>query len=294
MTTQRTRGRPPDAAAGQRAPGPARQAGADRRIIERRRQVVAGQVRRRRRQLAGALAVVVLAVGVAKLVNSPLFSLTSVTVRGTAALTQSQVLAASGARPGEPYLAIDAGAIRRRVEALPWVARAEVRRDYPSSLRITVVERRPTATISAGGRWWQVAADGTVLAVSAARPAGVPFVARVPVPPGIRPGSRLPAGGPLANALTALGGLRPELARLVTGVEARSIDSLEFQLRGGSGVLYGLAEAQPAKDAAALLLLGKLARQGRKVVLVDVRNPSAPTVFPGKTLRVVDRPPDRR
>jgi len=294
VTSQRTRGRPPDAAAGQRAPGPAGRAAADRRIIERRRQVAADRVRRRRRQLAGAVAAVVLAAGVAKLVNSPLFSLTSVTVRGTAVLTPAQVAAAAGVRPGQPYLAVDPGAIRRRVETLPRVARAEVRRDYPSSLRITVVERRPTATISVGGRWWRVAADGTVLEVAAGRPRGVPFVARVPVPAGLRPGTRLPAGGPLANALTALGGLRPELARLVTGVEARSIDSLEFQLRGGSRVLYGLAEAQPAKDAAALLLLGKLSRQGRKVVLVDVRNPSAPTVTRGRNTEVVDQPPGHR
>ena len=272
MTSQRTR-------------GAAVRTAADRRIIERRRQVVAGQVRRRRRQLAGAVAVILLAVGVAKLVNSPLFSLTSVTVRGTTALTPVQVVAASGVHPGDPYLAIDPGAIRRRVETLPWVARAEVRRDYPSSLRITVVERRPTATIAVRGRWWQVAADGTVLDARASRPAGVPFVARVPVPGGLRPGTRLPAGGPFANALTALGRLRPELARLVTGVEARSVDSLEFQLRGGSRVLYGLAEAQPAKDAAALLLLGKLSQQGRKVVRIDVRNPSAPTVSQGKTPR---------
>jgi len=294
LTSQRTRGRPPDAAAGQRTPGPAGRAAADRRIIERRRQVAADRVRRRRRQLAGGVGAILLAVGVVKLVDSPLFSLTSVTVRGTAALTPAQVIAASGVRPGQPYLAMDPGAIRRRVETLPRVARAEVRRDYPSSLRVTVVERRPTATISAGGHWWQVAADGTVLDAGAARPKGIPFVAHVPVPPGLRPGTRLPAGGPLANAVAALGGLRPELARLVTGVEARSIDSLEFQLRGGSRVLYGLAEAQPAKDAAALLLLGKLSRQGREVLLVDVRNPSAPTVTQGRTPRVVDRPPGHR
>jgi cell division protein FtsQ len=269
LSSQRTTRRPPRAAP-------------DRRIIERRRQVAAGRVRRRRLQLVAGLLAVVVAVGVAKLVDSPLFSLTSVRVQGTAALTGAEVLAASGVHPGEPYLALDPGAIGRRVEALPRVARAEVRRDYPSSLRITVVERPATAAISAEGRWWQVAADGTVLAAGAARPPGLPFVAHVPVPAGLRPGTRLPAGGPLANALTALAGLHPQLARLVTGVEAPSVDSLEFQLRGGSRVLYGLAEAQPAKDTAALLLLGKLSRQGRQVVRLDVRNPSAPTVSQGK------------
>ncbi|HYT26522.1 MAG TPA: FtsQ-type POTRA domain-containing protein [Actinomycetota bacterium] len=255
---------------------------ADRRIVERRRQVAADRVRRRRRQLALGVAAVLLAAGVARLASSPLFSLTSVRVAGTAALTPAEVLAASRVRPGMPYLALDPGVIRRRVETLPRVARAEVHRVYPSSLRIAVVERPATAAIAAGGRWWQVAADGTVLEAASSRPAGLPFVAHVPVPAGLRPGTKLPANGPLANALSALGGLSPQLARQVTGVEARSVDSLAFRLRDRSTVLYGLAEAQPAKDAAALLLLGKLARQGRKVVLVDVRNPSAPTVSQGK------------
>jgi cell division protein FtsQ len=294
LTSQRTSGRPPRAAAGQRPPGAAGRTPADRRLIERRHQVAAGRVRRRRRQLAGAVAAALLAVGVARLVDSPLFSLTSVSVRGTAALTPAQVVAASGVRPGVPYLTIDPDAIRRRVETLPRVARAEVRRDYPSSLRITVMERRPTAAINAQGRWWQVAVDGVVLGAVDARPRGILFVARVPVPAGLHPGSRLPPGGPLANAVTALGGLRPQLARLVVGVEAPSVDSLQFQLRGGSRVLYGLAEAQPAKDTAALLLLAKLSTQGRKVLLIDVRNPSAPTVRQGATPRVVDRPPGRR
>jgi cell division protein FtsQ len=294
LTSQRTTGRPPRAAAGRRSAGAAGRTPADRRLVERRRQVAAGRVRRRRRQLAGVVAAAVLAVAVARLVNSPLFSLTSVSVRGTAALTPAQVVAVSGVRPGVPYLAIDPDAVRLRVETLPRVARAEVRRDYPSSLRITVVERRPAAAINARGRWWQVAADGVVLDAVDARPRGIPFVARVPVPAGLHPGSRLPPGGPLANAVTALGGLRPQLARLVVGVDARSVDSLQFQLRGGSRVLYGLAEAQPAKDAAALLLLAKLSDQGRKVLLIDVRTPSAPTVRQGASPTVVDRPPGRR
>jgi hypothetical protein len=43
-------------------------------------------------------------------------------------------------------------------------------------------------------------------------------------------------------------------------------------------VLYGLADEQPAKDAAVVLLANRLRREGRQVVLIDVRNPSTPTV----------------
>jgi cell division protein FtsQ len=258
---------------------PRRRTAPDRRIAERRREVVRQRVRRRRRQLAWSVVAVLAVLGGSKLVGSPLFGLSAVQVRGTSVLTAGEVVAASGLHPGQPYLSVDPAAVRRRVEALPRVGHAEVHRVYPSSLRITVAERKPAASIAAGGRFWMVAADGTVLDPSGTRPAGLPFVDHVPVPDGLRPGVHLPEGGPLANALTALGGLRPELAKLVMGVEAPSVDSLQFRMHGGLRVLYGLADEQPAKDAAVILIANRLRREGRQVVLIDVRNPSTPTVL---------------
>ena len=99
-----------------------------------------------------------------------------------------------------------------------------------------------------------------------------------PLPADLHPGSRLPPGNPLANALGALGGMRPELRRLVVAVHAGSLDGLQFRLKDGSRVLYGLAVEQPAKDAAVLLVRRTLAREGREVERIDVRNPAAPTV----------------
>jgi cell division protein FtsQ len=153
-----------------------------------------------------------------------------------------------------------------------------VTRDYPSSLRITVTERQAVASVSTGSLFWLVAADGTVLDSAGSQPAEVPYVASVPLPAGVGPGSRLPPGNELTNALTALGGMDPRLKRQISGVRARTLDSLEFTLRDGSRVLYGLAVDQPAKDAAVLLVRRTLKREGREAQRIDVRNPSAPTV----------------
>jgi cell division protein FtsQ len=257
---------------------PRRRPPADKRIAERRKAIIAARVRRRRRILGWALAAIALAVGVAYLIRTPLFGLSAVRVDGTRTVTQAEVVEASQVRLGEPYLGLDLAAIRARVAALPRVAAVRVARDYPSSLRITVSERPPVASVSSGSVFWLVAADGTVLDAASRRPAGLPYVAAVPLPEGIRPGSRLPPGNELANALTALGGMAPQLKRQVTGVNARSLDSLEFTLKDGSRVLYGLAADQPAKDAAVLLVRRTLKREGREAQRIDVRNPSAPTV----------------
>lgn len=264
-----------------KAPAGGRRLLTDRRILERRRAIVAERVRRRRRQVMIGLVLLVVAVGLYQLARSPLFGLSAVRVRGASAATRAAVLAVAGLHPGEPYLAIHLDEVRRRVEALPTVAAARVTRAYPSSLRITITERRPTAVVSSGDARWLVATDGTVLERAAGPRAGLPFVAGVPLPQGARPGTRLPPGNSLANALTALGGMDPALRRQVTGVTARSIDSLQFQLRGGATVLYGIAERQAAKDAAVLLIQKQLRSEGKQVVRIDVRSPSTPTVVAG-------------
>ena len=203
----------------------------------------------------------------------PLFGLSAVRVEGTEAVARTEVLEASKVRLGEPYLGLDLAAIRGRVAALPRVADVRGTRDYPSSLRITVTERPPVASVSSGSVFWLVAADGTVLDAAGRRPADLPYVASVPLPSGIRPGSRLPPGNELANALTALGGMAPQLKRQVTGVNARTLDSLEFTLKDGSRVLYGLAVDQPAKDAAVQLIRRTLKREGREAQRIDVPDP---------------------
>jgi cell division protein FtsQ len=262
---------------------PRRRAPADRRIADRRKTILAARARRRRRILGWGLAAIALALGVAYLIRTPLFGLGAVRVEGTEAVAQAEVLQASKVRLGEPYLGLDLVAIRDRVAALPRVAAVRVTRDYPSTLRITVTERPPVAVVSsagvfAGSVYWLVAADGTVLDAAASRPADLPYVASVPLPDGVGPGSRLPPGNELANALTALGGMAPQLKRQVTGVDARTLDSLEFTLRDGTRILYGLAVDQPAKDAAVALVRRTLKREGREAQRIDVRNPSTPTV----------------
>jgi cell division protein FtsQ len=260
---------------------PARRPAADRRIAERRQAIAAARARRRRRQLVWGLVALALAVGTVQLARTPLFGLAAVHVEGTRTLGRDEVLAAADVRPGEPYLGIDLDAIRRRVAALPRVAAARVVRDYPASLRILVSERTPAAAVRARAAavYWLVAADGAVLEATRRPPAGLPRVAGVPLPADVHPGSRLPPpGNPLTNALGALGGMRPDLRRLVVGITARSLDGLEFRLRDGTRVLYGLAVEQPAKDAAVLLVRRTLAREGKEVERIDVRNPSAPAV----------------
>jgi cell division protein FtsQ len=275
------------------APGGSSQTAPDRRLLDRRREVARGRVRRRRRVLLLTLATLVLAALLWRLSSSSLFGLSGVDVEGADHLTERQVVAAAEVRVGEPVLRLDLDAIRVRVERLPWVAHAAVARVAPSGLRIEVTERTPAASVAVGGRRWLVAADGVVLAASPARPPGVPFVSGVHAQR-LAPGTRVAGRGALANALAALRGMSPALRREVSGIRAASVEGLAFSLRGGGTLVYGAAERLAAKDEAALLLL-RHARAGRKeVVKIDVRAPSTPVMQAKNASTVVENDKRRR
>lgn len=57
----------------------------------------------------------------------------------------SQVRAAAVDPAGSGFFAVDLAAVRAAVESLPWVARAEVGRNWPDALHIRIVEHRPVA-----------------------------------------------------------------------------------------------------------------------------------------------------
>jgi len=64
----------------------------------------------------------------------------SIVVVGLGAVTQDEVTAAAAVAPGTPLLQVDTDAVAERVAAIRRVASVRVQRQYPSTLRVTVIE----------------------------------------------------------------------------------------------------------------------------------------------------------
>jgi cell division protein FtsQ len=105
------------------------------------------------------------------------FGIDHVTVSGIAQLDAGEVLTTGGidARTSLPFL--DAGDVRARLEEMPLVKSAAVRKLYPGELVVTLEERRAHALWQRNGEIVVVAADGTVIdQLRDDRFAGLPLV----------------------------------------------------------------------------------------------------------------------
>ena len=83
-------------------------------------------------------------------VASPRFALREIRAEATAHLSREEIVALSGAAPGDHLLAVDTDAVAARVATHPWIASVRVRRQLPSALAIDVVERRAVASALLG------------------------------------------------------------------------------------------------------------------------------------------------
>lgn len=89
--------------------------------------------------------------------------LESVTISGIAQMRESEVLAAAGINGKLSLAFLDVSEVRQRLENVPLIESATVRKLYPNELVITLTERQPYALWQNNGELFVIASDGTVI-----------------------------------------------------------------------------------------------------------------------------------
>jgi cell division protein FtsQ len=247
----------------------------DERIAERRRQV-RDERRRSRLRRTVTVAVLLTLLGLAVAVErSSLVALAEIRVEGTARLRPDTVVDAADLPLGTSTLRLRLGAAEQRVEALPLVAEATVRRLDPLTVLVSVQERQPVAVVTGGEAAALVDDDGIVIATGSESGLVVIDLGAIRPP---TPGAHVTAVPPLANAHAAMqllpGPLRTEIVRY----DAVAGDDVQIVLADGTRVRLGRAERIDEKARALGAVLEDL--DGRAVTLIDVRAPSRPVVQP--------------
>lgn len=222
----------------------------------------------RRRLMWSAAGVAVLAVLGWLVLLSPVLALdvAKVQVVGEGTVVDpATVLAVVAEHDGTPLPRLDTVALRRDLLDVPGVRAAEVARDWPRGLRITLVSREPVAAVPADEGFWLLDVEGVQVGRSAQPPAGLPVIG-------------VSTGDTDARAMTAvlavLESLPPELAEQVTAAGAASEDTVSLTLADGVRIDWGSAEQSALKTEVVLTLRSTPAGAGAAVI--DVSAPTMP------------------
>lgn len=92
------------------------------------------------------------------------FKVKQVNLSGQNHVTPQEILAVAGIKPTTSLLFVDADATRARLEEIPWIASATVRKFYPDRIDIGVVEREAYALWQYNGVIQVIARDGMPIA----------------------------------------------------------------------------------------------------------------------------------
>lgn len=242
------------------------------RIRVRRAQVRRQEGRRRLHVLVSVvvcLGAVVVGWGVTR---SALLDVDRIVVEGASLTGAPEAAKAGGVERGTAMIDVDESAVTQRLDALPWVRSATVRREWPGTLRIRLLERVPLAAApNLAGGWALVDIEGRVLTWSAALPPGMVVVGGLP--PAGRPGT---AVAPTARGLLdVVQALPTDIRALVVNIAVDG-DGIKLGLAPKGTVLLGGTDDVPNKLRTAELVLRGV--DTTNLAVLDVRLPRAPTV----------------
>ena len=247
----------------------------DPRMRSRRIGVRRDAGRRRLRRVTVALSIVALVMAAAVATRTPLLDVDRITVRGAQRTSVEEVRRAAGVARGEPLLAVDGGAVARRVERLPWVASARVERAWPSTVEVQVTERVPVAVVQVTDeRAAVVDAEGWVVSIEE-RQADAPAQPEEPlVLTGIA--GRVAEGERLDDDARAALAVAAAVAERMPGEVASVSTELDATLVDGGAIRFGSAEDLAAKVTAAKTVLSDV--DLACLELLDVRVPGSPAL----------------
>ena len=213
---------------------------------------VRARLRRRRRRTnriyAGLGAtLVVLLIGYVALYFLPVFSVREVKVVGTTSIPQEIVTERAAVIPGTPLLQVDTHKVARRVAGIPRVDQVTVKRDYPSGLRIQLVERTALVVVEVDGALHLVDAQGIDFG-EGEPPPGTPLLT-------VGESARAELPGVVRDLASVFDEVRGTAGQEITSVEVQTPASIVLTPADGRIVEWGAAGRDHEKAVALQMVL---------------------------------------
>ena len=177
--------------------------------------------------------------GVSLLASAPALQVSRITVAGHERLSTGEVLALVEGLRGRNIIGIDLDDWQQRLLSSPWVEDATLRRVLPSTIEVTVRERRPIAIGRMGSALYLIDAHGIV--VDEYGPAhadfDLPVVDGLAAPKG-RDGLVDEARAALMARLIAALAAQPDLGKRVSQIDVSDAHDAVVMLEGDRALLH--------------------------------------------------------
>lgn len=215
---------------------------------------VRATLRRRRRRTnrvyAGlGIALVAVLIGYVALYFLPVFSVRDVRVVGTRTIPVESVTERAAVAPGTPLLQVDTHAVARRVAGIPRVDQVTVTRDYPSGLRIELIERSALVVVEVDGAQHLVDGQGIDFG-QGEPPPGTPLLT-------VGEDSRTELPAIVRDLSTVFAEVRGTAGQEIASVRVETPASIELTLLDGRTVEWGAAGRDHEKAVALRMVLGQ-------------------------------------
>jgi cell division protein FtsQ len=185
-----------------------------------------------------------------------------VKVVGTSELTAAQVSLAAQVPLGVPLARQDLDAIAQRTTTLPAIEAASVIRDWPSTITVAIVERRPILGLRQP--------EGYVLVDKS----GVAYQTQEVLPPKVVLAVVNPGDKPLLTEMATVAAALPNKLRgRIDRMTASSRDAIALVLESGQTVTWGSSSDSELKAQIVTALLMREAKSS-----IDVSSPHNPAV----------------
>ncbi|MGE5576388.1 MAG: cell division protein FtsQ/DivIB [Syntrophothermus sp.] len=210
-------------------------------------------------------------------IQSPLFAVTEVEVRGASTLKAGEVLEASGLALPANFFSVNTSGILKALERVPRIEKASVQRFPPNHVIITVKERVPVGAIPQGKEFLTFDSFGIIVALEDGLQR-----ARVPIVTGValnnaRPGESLDhPGAELARRvlLATDNSTRSNLSEIHVG------DSGEIRVYTREGIMVFLGDGSDLAKKMSRFegVLRDMRKKGWHPEIIDLRTPDTPVV----------------
>lgn len=189
------------------------------------------------------------------------FKVKEVNIAGHNHMTPAQILDAAGIKSSTSILFLNADEMRARLEQMPWIASATVRKFYPDRIDISVAERQAFALWQVNGELKVIARDGIPIAPYSDDPRYV----SLPIVVGEGAEKRV---GEVVDALARLPALRDQVRAAILVAERR------WTLKMRNGIDVRLPEQGMDTALVALMDLDRDKKiLSRDITIVDLRLP---------------------